>query len=271
MLPDIDRVSALICEAAAEEIVPRFARLRPEEVRDKGAGDLVTAVDLAMERRLGRCLADLLPGAAVLGEEAVAADRQLLDLLTGTAPVWVIDPLDGTGNFAAGLPLFAVIVGLIHGGTVCAGWIHDPLSGRMATAETGQGAWMDGRRVRMPVPEDHRSLTGSVYGRKFRQSEAYRRIWGGGRGALGQVFNTRCVGQEYLARLLGGMHFGVYTRLNPWDHAAGCLLHREAGGYLARFDGSPYAPGAATPGLLLTPDRTLWSVLHRELIAPVES
>ena len=132
---------------------------------------------------------------------------------------------------------------------------------------------MRGRRLSVVQPaadDPHalRRLTGSVYGRRFRESEPYRKYWAGGRGALGQVFNTRCVGQEYLARLQGGMHFGVYTRLNAWDHAAGCLLHQEAGGYIARFDGTPYEPLRETPGILVAPDKALWDVLHRELILP---
>ena len=270
MQPNIERVADHIREAAAQEIVTRFTQLAPEDIAEKQPGDLVTATDLAMERRLSEVLTRELPGSVVFGEEAVALDRALLSMLSGEAPVWVIDPLDGTGNFAAGIPLFAVLVALIVGGETQAGWIYDPVGGRMATGVRGEGAWMHGRRLKIPKATEQRRITGSVYGRKFRQSEAYVRLWGPGRGPFGQVFNTRCVGQEYLARLQGGMHFGVYTRLNPWDHAAGCLLHQEAGGYVARFDGSSYKPGLETPGILVAPDRDLWDQLHHELIAPVE-
>lgn len=270
MTLDLARAAACIREAAAEEMIPRFARLDPEEIADKGAGDLVTAVDLAMEQRLGRVLPELLPGSMVVGEEAVAADAGLLAKLGEERPVWVVDPLDGTGNFAAALPIFAVIVALVAGGRTLAGLIYDPLGDRMAMGEPGGGAWMDGRRLKVSPPDDLRRISGSVYGRRFRESDGYRALWGRGRGRLGQVFNARCVGQEYLARLQGGMQFGIYTRLNPWDHAAGCLLHEEAGGHVARFDGSPYVPTAATPGILVTPDRALWDELHRTVIAPVD-
>jgi fructose-1,6-bisphosphatase/inositol monophosphatase family enzyme len=166
------------------------------------------------------------------------------------------------------LPLFAVIVALVVEGETRIGWIHDPVSGRLAVASRGEGAWMQGRRLQVHKPKNPGAMTGSIYGRRFRQSDAVRRLWGRGRGRLGVLFNTRCVGQEYLARVQGRMHFGVYTRLNPWDHAAGILLHAEAGGYGALFDGSPYRPIASSPGVLLTPDKELWEQLHEQVIVP---
>lgn len=270
MLPDTDRVSALIREIAAEEMMPRFATLSPEEIAEKKPGDFVTAVDLASERRFTRALPDLLPGSLVLGEEAVSENPAQLRMLSGDDPVWVVDPLDGTANFAAGLPIFAVIVALVCQGRTEKGWIHDPATGRMAVASRGEGAWMADRRLRVRRPESLRRMNGSIYGRKYRGSAAYREVWGAGRGRLGQVFNARCVGQEYLARLQGRMHFGLYTRLNPWDHAAGCLMHQEAGGYLARLDGEPYTPAEQLPGVLVTPDRELWEEFRRTLIEPAE-
>lgn len=269
MLPDPDAVGALLRDIAAEELTPKFKTLDPAEIDEKSPGDFVTSVDYAMEARLQRELPRLVPGSTVLGEEAVAQDRGVLDLLDGDAPVWVVDPLDGTANFAAGLPLFAVIVAFVQSGETRMGWIYDPLADRLVTASSGEGAWMDGRRIAVRRPAESRALNGSIYGRVFRTSEAYRRIWGGGRGQLGHVFNARCVGQEYLARVLGRMHFGLYTRLNPWDHAAGCLIHAEAGGHVALLDGSRYRPARRDgPGALLTPDRDLWEEIHRALVAP---
>ena len=85
---------------------------------------------------------------------------------------------------------------------------------------------------------------------------------------LGNVVNARCGGQEFLARVKGRMHFGVYTRMNPWDHAAGILLHQEAGGIARMGDGSSYRPAERGFVCLLTPDEDLWQTMHRELIGP---
>jgi fructose-1,6-bisphosphatase/inositol monophosphatase family enzyme len=268
MIPDLARVADVIREVAARELVPKFTTLEADEIDEKKPGDFVTAVDLAMEKALSEALVPLLPGSLVVGEEGVHGDASRLLLLEGDAPVWVLDPLDGTANFTFGLPIVAVIVALVIKGETVAGWIYDPLSQRMVIAARGSGAYMDDQRLAVSRPGDDRSLNGSVYGRLVRMSSAYREIWGGGRGRLGNVFNTRCVGQEYLARLHGRMHFGVYTRLNPWDHAAGILLHQEAGGVAKLGDGSPYRPAERGSLCLLTPDEELWQTLRHELIDP---
>src|SRR3546814_334571 len=158
---DMDRVTALIREVAAEEIVPRFARLGRNDVVEKTPGDLVTVADLASEKRFGETLPKMLVGSRVLGEEAVANNPGLLSMLDEGQPVWVVDPLDGTGNFSAGLPIFTVIVALVVGGEVRAGWIHDPLNGRMAVAHKGEGTFVDGHRVRISRTDDLRRLYGA--------------------------------------------------------------------------------------------------------------
>lgn len=268
MIPDLDHVADVIREVAERELVPQFATLSADEIGEKSPGDFVTVVDLAMERALAKALVPLLPGSLVVGEEAVHDDRGILALLEGDAPVWVLDPLDGTGNFAQGLPIVAVIVALVIKGETVAGWIYDPLSKRMAIAGKGDGAFMGSRRLKVQRPLEDRALNGSVYGRFVRMSQPYQRIWGRGRGKLGNVFNTRCVGQEYLARLMGRMNFGVYTRMKPWDHAAGILLHQEAGGVARMGDGSGYRPAERGHVCLLTPDEDLWHTMHEELIKP---
>src|SRR4030095_3156841 len=109
MLPDADRVTRLIQEAAAAEIMPRFRQLAAGDVREKAPGDLVTVADEAVEARLAPALEALLPGSVVVGEEAAAADPNLLNRLFDDQPVWIIDPVDGTSNFAEGRPAFAVM------------------------------------------------------------------------------------------------------------------------------------------------------------------
>src|SRR6185437_792815 len=99
-----------------EEVMPRFEKLESGDISEKGPGDLVTVADIAAEHRLTPALRGLLPGSLVVGEEAVAADPAVLALLDGDDYVWVVDPIDGTANFAAGIPLFAVMVALIRRG-----------------------------------------------------------------------------------------------------------------------------------------------------------
>ncbi len=112
---DLQRVAELMRETAAAELLPRFRNLAQEDIRQKRPGDVVTVADVAAEQRLASGLAKILPGVPVVGEEAVEADTGLLDLISRPGEsCWIVDPLDGTSNFAAGRDRFAIIVCLVR-------------------------------------------------------------------------------------------------------------------------------------------------------------
>src|SRR5262249_46323974 len=131
----------------AAEIMPYFEKLEHGDISEKKPGDLVTVADIAAERALTAALTRLLPGSVAVGEETVAADPGAIGALGGEAPVWIIDPIDGTVNFASGNPVFGVMIALFMGGETVMSWIYDPVKHRMATAARGEGAWQDGRRL----------------------------------------------------------------------------------------------------------------------------
>ncbi len=263
---DVDAISGLIEEVARDEVKAKLGQLSRAEVTEKSAGDFVTSADLAVERRLGAALRAALPEADVLGEEAVAAGAASIEALADDRLHWVIDPIDGTGNFAAGMPLCAVIVSLILKDEILAGWIHDPFGERTFAGVLGAGAWYEGRKLSCHRPDDLRLMNGSIYGRRFRERDAFQSLWARGRKNLGAVFNARCVGHEHMARLAGLAHFGCYSRLLPWDHAAGFMLHAEAGGVARLIDsGGPYRPSDPSHPGLLAPDIDVWNKLSEQL------
>src|SRR3546814_17285856 len=116
MLPDLERVAAIIRETAEVEILPRFKTLAADEIREKRPGDLVTVADIEAEKRLTRQLTDLVPGSRVIGEEAIAGDEALLAAKASDGSVWIVDPVDGTANFAAGRTPFTVVVAYLLDG-----------------------------------------------------------------------------------------------------------------------------------------------------------
>lgn len=260
MLPDIDRVSAIISEAAEAEILPRFRHLDSADIREKGPGDLVTVADEAMEKHLTERLTRLVPGSVVIGEEAVAADSRVLGRVFEDSPAWIVDPVDGTSNFASGKPVFGVIVAFVRNGETLAGWIHDPCGGRTATAVRGEGAWLDGTRLRVAPPAPIPQMRGAMSVRFFERAvrdHLERQV-----SQLGEAFSLHCAAHEYLTLLSGSSHFSLYRKIMPWDHAAGVLMHAEGGGYHAKLDGGRYAPTEHSGGLLLAPDRESWVALR---------
>ncbi len=262
-LPDSDKVVAIIRETAERDIIPRFQRLQRHEVMEKQAGEVVTIADIEAERRLSRRLPELVPGSQVVGEEAVAKNPAVLDRLVSGGPAWLVDPVDGTGNFAAGSPVFAVIVCFLVDGRSRAGWIHDPVSGNTAIAFEGEGAWYAGQRLSVSQPVPLETMIGSLNYSYFPHDmrEAVRRR----ARAFRQLRTYRCAAHDYISLARGEKHFSLYRRLWPWDHAAGILLLQEAGGYSARLDGRPYRASDRVEGLLSTTDAQSWHAIKNFL------
>lgn len=263
---DPETVQALIADVAAREIVPRFRDLAQNEVRQKKPGDLVTVADEAAEAHLERALTELLPGSVCLGEEAAAQDRAVLNVLDDPRPVWVVDPVDGTGNFARGRTPFVVMVALVEAGETQAAWIHDPIVGWTASARTGEGAWCNGERLAVATPgSDPGALRGTLHVGSHGGAALQRRI-NRRRSRLGVIKSQRCAGAEYVRLASGKQDYALFTKLEPWDHAPGARILTEAGGVARLLDGRPYTPTAAgAEGLLLAADEPTWRRVYAAL------
>jgi fructose-1,6-bisphosphatase/inositol monophosphatase family enzyme len=267
---EIAAVLALLRGVSATEIMPRFKHLSDADVRTKsGPLDPVTVADEAAEHALTGGLRALFPEADVIGEESVAANPEMLQRLKSPGKVWVIDPIDGTANYASDLPLFGVMLALVEEDEVLAGFIHDPVCDDTAIALRGEGAWMlaaDGARRNMRVadPVPVKQMTGSISWRYMRQplrAHVMSRL-----DRLAGVTDYRCSAHQYRMLAAGHCHMQMFRRLYPWDHAAGFLIHQEAGGYARRFDGSEYRPSEIEGGLLLAPDAASWFALEEALL-----
>jgi fructose-1,6-bisphosphatase/inositol monophosphatase family enzyme len=162
-----------------------------------------------------------------------------------------------------------MMIAACHRGDVIAGVIYDPVNRDSALAVRGEGAWMEyesGRRVPLtvapPAPlEDMDGLiaTGAL-------PEPLRTTVNSHLSRLASTASLRCAAHEYRMLAAGHCHIALYNQLTAWDHAAGWLLHREAGGYAARFDGSPYKPTHRTGGLLYAPDAGSWHAARKALL-----
>lgn len=273
ILPDSDSVIRIMREVAGDEILPRFGRLGADDISAKShPADLVTTADLATERRLTERLAALVPGSAVVGEEGVEAEPARLDALKGTAPVWLLDPVDGTNNFAHGKPCFATIVAFCVSGETLAGWILDPLNGTVVWAVRGSGAWRDSggdaAAVRASATRAVSEMTGAVGYRLAKRLKTHRDQFKGH--APLRTVRSGSTGRDYMELGQGTLDFAQYTRLKPWDHAAGVLIHAEAGGVSRLVQtAAPYraGDGIVPHTLLMAPDAASWSALHQVLAA----
>jgi fructose-1,6-bisphosphatase/inositol monophosphatase family enzyme len=213
-------------------------------------------------------LLDLMPESIVVGEEAVAADRALLRRVRDGGPVWLVDPIDGTANFAAGRGPFKIMVALLRDGVTEASWILDPRADSLACAQRGAGAFVNGTRVWVADRADRTkpaTLRGSMVSRflpRAMRAGVEKRA-----GAFAEVLpGLHCAGQEYPDIVDGTQDFALFWRTLPWDHAPGALFAEEAGGVVRRLDGTPYDPTRETrPGLLAAATDEIWRQVHATL------
>ncbi|MCK5295454.1 MAG: inositol monophosphatase [Alphaproteobacteria bacterium] len=256
---DSDKVIEIIRETAETVILPRFCNLSECDIKSKESkdrpADLVTIADIEAEKILSEKLGSLINGSKVIGEEAAYENPAILNALADDSPVWVIDPIDGTKNFANGNERFAVIVALVCNGETIAGWIHDPVKNITATAEKGGGAWLEGARIELPPSKPINEMTGGL-GHKRNQIKNH----------VKEIQSLGSAAHYYIELLKANLDFVFFRKqLNPWDHAAGVLMHSEAGGYSALLCGDKYQPFLTDDYLLLSSNRVTWDELSSKV------
>ncbi|MEU7722498.1 inositol monophosphatase family protein [Streptomyces tibetensis] len=233
-------VEEAIRKAAAAEILPRWRRLAAHEVDQKsGPHDLVTDADRKAELYLTDALAPLLPGSVVVGEEAVHANPATYEAIRDDAPVWIVDPVDGTRQFVRGEAGFCTLVALAHRGTLLASWTYAPATDRLAFAQRGKGARLDGEPLSAGVPEPGRDLRVATSHPDYTTDEQKDALLGL---RADGVAPRPCgsAGLEYLAIARGELDAVAFSWEAAWDHAAGLLLVEEAGGAHLTLTGDPF-------------------------------
>ncbi len=275
---DLQKITAIIAEVAATEIMPRFRQLAEGDIEMKGVNDPVTVADKAAEDALIVRLTQASPCSVVVGEESFAKDASIQSRFGGDDYVWVIDPIDGTRNFIEGTPEFGVMVALVHRKQTLAAWIHDPSTGDTLTAERGGGVWLGANKMRLAGHDaslPRIGLVGSRLAKLLTSSnipplpETLPKLVTGSAAAFdyGRLFT----GDASFARSAAKRaSFLIYRMSKPWDHVAGLLMLAETGGYAADLLGNPYDMERCETGLLIAPNQEAWDTLHRDARPAIE-
>lgn len=249
-----DQVSDLLKDVADTVIMPRFGTLSSSEVQEKGPGDLVTIADREAEAVISARLREADPDALVVGEEGVFADARILDSLPGAAHAWVIDPVDGTRNFAKGRPDFAVMLAELRNGQTVRSWIWQPVFQDLFVAEKSAGVTRNG--VSMAV---------AVTDRQVPLGATYLPVPGEESAPVSVMRSWGSCGIDYPKLITGEVDFLSYRSMFPWDHLPGGLMLTELGGRIATDDGSPYHAGTIGRRLLAAASDAIWNEAHQAL------
>jgi len=241
MLERLERAAVEAATRAGALVMSRFGGAIEVGTKDKAGRDLVTDVDRASQRLIGEFLAAEFPAHMLLGEEeAPEVEPPAPDF------VWAVDPVDGTINFASGLPLHSVSVGVLHRGKPAAGavWFPWPSAERfkVAYARKGGGAWLDGRRLQIkPGTADGAPANGRVSAVPARLAFVYR-LDAPLLRALGEPRTFGGASEEAAFVAAGMAQYAVLGPASTWDFAAGTLLVTEAGGSVVSYHAGRWAP-----------------------------
>lgn len=256
MTQDLDRhVAFALRDAARRAILSRYTPGQAIAADYKTVGEAVTVADRESEGIIAEHLCALIPGAGIVGEEAVHHNSALLERL-GQGTCWIIDPLDGTGNFAQGQQPFGMLVALAHEGVPVAGWIYDPVNERLCSAHAGHGATIDGAPFKASQDVTARPLVAvtRLFAQEARRDAAMAYL-----ATICDVIDSpRCAADQYPRVALGGNDATVFTRTIAWDHAAGVIFLNEAGGQAACQDGTPYRCDRPDNGLVIARNPSVW-------------
>ncbi|MEW5825187.1 MAG: inositol monophosphatase [Pseudomonadota bacterium] len=258
MRPNITLVETLVREAAREELLPRFRKVARHQKPD---GSWLTEADLAMQARLHAELAARWPAFGFLGEE-MSAQEQARILMTHAGEgaevgYWVLDPLDGTSNYSAGLPVFSVSLALMCGGRVVLGVVYDPMLDESFAAVEGAGATLNGEPLQARTTGiDLTRALACVDFKRLPPALAARIV---SNAPYGSQRSIGSVALDWCWVAAGRFHVYLHGRQSLWDYAAGALILAEAGGFSDTLDGEPASLSLKPRSALCATDAVLFA------------
>jgi fructose-1,6-bisphosphatase/inositol monophosphatase family enzyme len=263
-------VEDLLRDVSQKIILPHYQSLADDQIIAKDGGDyadipdVVTVADRLAEEMLNEGLEQIIPGLPIVGEEAVHGDASILDRLSGSC--WIVDPIDGTRNFAEGRPPFGILLAMADGGETHTGWIYDCLTGRICTAHRGKGAFVNGEKIAAQTTGEE--IPVAALSLIFLDPDRRQAVLDEIAPHYRMVDVPYCAAEQYPRLALGENDVSIFERTLPWDHAAGILWLNEAGGKAARPDGSPYrVDEKGRTGLLGAASPKLWDDLAERMAA----
>jgi len=260
MLPKLKTLEDIIRQVAKEEILTRFNRVG-YEIKDDGS--LLTEADLSADQRIRNILAELYPDISFLSEEMDAPEQE--ELLNNSEKLWCLDPLDGTSNFAAGVPLFATSLALFVQGKVQIGVTYDPIRNEMFSAVKGQGAWLNGEPLICHSSGFSMNKTIAIIDLKRLKPQLVQRLLKDAPYKSQRNLGSCVLEWAWMAANRG--HLYLHGGMKLWDLAAGTLILDEAGGYSCTLEGEEVFRPAINPrSVVISPDKSLFEAWQKFLI-----
>jgi myo-inositol-1(or 4)-monophosphatase len=261
---DRQQLQQLVRDVARTTLLPLFSNVNREYKQD---GSVITIADKTMQQALSDKLAVVCPSVSLLGEEMPAAQQQAL--LDSGQPLWCLDPVDGTSNFAAGVPFFSVSLALIEAGQVQAGIVYDPLRDELFSAIRGEGAWLND--VPLVAEKTGLSLKRSIALLDFKRLPKTLSTRLVNDRPYGSQRNLGSIALELCWLAAGRGHVYLHGSQHLWDYAAADLILAEAGGFAATLEGdTPFARTLSPRSTFAAVDAALFQQWQDYLVQATE-
>jgi myo-inositol-1(or 4)-monophosphatase len=260
---DIEELKAVVKTAAKEELMPGFGA---REFTYKEDGSVITKADIAMQARLESQLGELCADCGFVGEEMTEQQQQAV--VGSGEPYWCIDPLDGTNNYAAGLPLFAVSIAIVAKGEAVLGLIYDPVRDEMFTAIKGEGAWLNGEQLILQKQTHHaHNIIAEIEMKRLPEDLVVRLVT---EQPFGSHRNSGSSAIDWCWLSAGRFDAYLHGGQKLWDYAAGHLIYHETGGGSISLDGEPVFRGRLEGrSVLAVPDEKLFKEWYDWIGIPI--
>lgn len=264
----------LVRRAARAEILPRFRRLSGHQIATKAdAQDLVTEADKGAEAMMTRALQAMFPHALIVGEEHASENPKIIEKIAEAELCFSIDPVDGTWNYAKGLPLFGVMLSVMRFGRPVFGLLHDPIVNDVIIADTeGPAVLQMPRQMRREISTSKGGSQSEIMGyvplslipvdKRAQMAATYPDFL--------RITSLRCACHEARMVAQGHFDFVLFAKLTPWDQPAGVVAIRAAGGHVAMLDGSEYHGGLTSGYLLAAANEATWNTVRNVFAFLVE-
>ena len=252
---DNDQIRSILFEVSKKIIIPNFRNLNPNQIKYKNNKDIVTNVDIEVEKHLKKILPQFLKNSHFIGEEIYTHNPEILDYYNQKKYCWTVDPIDGTLNFVKGKESFAVMVALTFSNQIIQSWIYKPITEEFMYAKLNQGSYLNSKKITINNFNSISNSVGSISS-KYWDKDIEKKIKLL-KNNFKDITSYGSIGCEYFDIVLGKRDFIILSKLSPWDHLSGVLLVREAGGNDSHFNNLSYKFNKKSNNLIVSSSRKL--------------
>ena len=233
----VDDIREILFNVSNKIILPSFGNLSNNQISYKNNKDIVTEIDIKVEKELYSHFSKLIKNSKFIGEETYSKDPSILNYYQSDNYCWTVDPIDGTSNFAKSKEKFAVMVSLTKNKQIIQSFIYKPIGEEFMFADEA-GTFFNDKKIQLNANTTIENSLGSISTKYWNENQKEKLV--AIKNKFKNINSYGSIGCEYFDIALGKRDFALLSRLHPWDHIPGVFIVRQAGGHDCHFNKKEY-------------------------------